>query len=769
MLGYSLTVLVPLNYWFTPASIFIGGVYWTIWKDGLDTVTPWVVLNFVALVRTPMWYMLKSWGICSTLFACFGRIQAFLLLPEREDQREVRGAELDASSAPESEKQISTDAEMAEEQTALDTEKGQHCIELTKLSVASDEPGKMILRDLTVSMPASKLTMVVGPVGSGKSVLLKTLLGEIPFCNGSIQVSTDHIAYCDQRTWLRDGTIQDAILGYNDLDKTRYSAVIEACALTPDINVLGDQDSRIGTNGAKLSGGQRQRVTLARALYSSCPTLLCDDVLSALDFNTANHVFDAVFGPEGLLKRQGRSVVFAAHERAWLTSADQVYYIDREGKGTVYRGKDAIESFLHTDGCLISTRIDNHGSSEASDSELEPAAANYELEFAREQNRNPAGKLDLSLYRYLLRGLPEWEVIVYLVFTAIHGFMERAPDLFVSLWIARDPKNKELVWALLSLGALAFLTRGGSAWIFNIRMVPKMALKTHSTFANAVLTATLPYLTSTSNGVMLNRFSQDMTLLGQNMPLALNAALHVFSVYLTVVGFILAGTDYSAVTLPAIFGLMWFIQYFYLRTSRQMRLLDLEAKTPLFNLVNDMVSGLEHIRGMQWEERMIAQGLVLLDDSQKAVYYMITIQRWLSLVLDVVGVAMSAILVSVALLKQGASSAPVLGMSLLNMASFGILSREVILTWTRLETSLGSITRLMDFESNTPQEKDRSDAEDPDESWPSQARVEFKNLTAKYGPEPSAPLALQDVTITFEPGEKALLTGRTGRYVWNTT
>lgn len=473
------------------------------------------------------------------------------------------------------------------------------------------------------------------------------------------------------------------------------------------------------------------------------------------------------FGPEGLLKREERSVVFAAHERAWLPSADQVLYLNNEGQGIVYKGKAAVEGFLRTDGCLIATREGSHEPAEASDSELEPAAANHELEFAREENRNPAGKLAFSLYRYLLRGLPEWEVVTYLLFTAIHGFMERAPDLFLSLWIARAPTNKELVWLLLSLGAVAFLTRGGSAWIFHIRMVPKIALKTHSTFANAVLTATLPYLTSTSNGVMLNRFSQDMTLLGQSMPQALNTALHVFSVYLTVVGFIVAGTDYSAITLPALFGLMWFIQHFYLRTSRQMRLLDLEAKTPLFNLVNDMVSGLEHIRGLQWEEQMISQGLSLLDDSQKAVYYMITIQRWLSLVLDIVGVAMATILVSVALLKQGATSAPVLGMSMLNMTSFGILSREVILTWTRLETSLGSITRLMDFASNTPQEKDRSDAEDPDDSWPSQARVEFIGLSAKYGPEPSAPLSLDNVNVTFEPGQKALLTGRTGRYVLN--
>lgn len=244
-----------------------------------------------------MWYMLKSWGICSTLFACFGRIQDFLLLPEREDQREIQDSDYDISPVSESEKEKPTSADATGRGMTLETKGVKCCISLNKLSVASDEPDKMILQDLSVSMPASKLTMVVGPVGSGKTVLLKTLLGEIPFCNGSIQISTDHMAYCDQRTWLRDGTIQDAILGYEDLDKSRYSAVIEACALMPDINVLGGHDSRIGTNGAKLSGGQRQRVALARALYSSCPILLCDDVLSALDFKTATHVFDAVFRP----------------------------------------------------------------------------------------------------------------------------------------------------------------------------------------------------------------------------------------------------------------------------------------------------------------------------------------------------------------------------------------------------------------------------------------------------------------------------------------
>src|ERR1700712_1748572 len=76
------------------------------------------------------------------------------------------------------------------------------------------------------------------------------------------------------------------------------------------------------------------------------------------------------------------------------------------------------------------------------------------------------------------------------------------------------------------------------------------------------------------------------------------------------------------------------IQKFYLRTSRQVRLLDLEAKSPLYTHFIESLSGLVTIRAFGWSDEFIEQNLVLLDNSQKPYYLLFCIQRWLALVLD---------------------------------------------------------------------------------------------------------------------------------------
>jgi len=83
------------------------------------------------------------------------------------------------------------------------------------------------------------------------------------------------------------------------------------------------------------------------------------------------------------------------------------------------------------------------------------------------------------------------------------------------------------------------------------------------------------------------------------------------------------------------------LQKFYLRTSRQMRLLDLEAKSPLYSHFIETLSGLTTIRAFGWTEIFREQNLALLDTSQKPYYLLFCIQRWLGLVHDLLVTALA--------------------------------------------------------------------------------------------------------------------------------
>ncbi|KAG6858944.1 hypothetical protein C0991_001605, partial [Blastosporella zonata] len=107
--------------------------------------------------------------------------------------------------------------------------------------------------------------------------------------------------------WLRHQSIRDNILFGAPFDDARYDAVLDACALRPDLEVLEDGDlTEIGARGVSLSGGQKARVALARAVYSRARYVLLDDPLSAVDSGTAGWIVEKLL-KGGLLA--GRTVV----------------------------------------------------------------------------------------------------------------------------------------------------------------------------------------------------------------------------------------------------------------------------------------------------------------------------------------------------------------------------------------------------------------------------------------------------------------------------
>lgn len=115
-----------------------------------------------------------------------------------------------------------------------------------------------MLNDLHFAIPPSKLTVITGKVGSGKSMLLLGILGELE-ATGDLQGSLAGASYCSQQTWLIKASIKQNITGPEggDVDDDWYHTVVEACALTRDFQQLPLGDN---SNALTLSGGQKQRV-----------------------------------------------------------------------------------------------------------------------------------------------------------------------------------------------------------------------------------------------------------------------------------------------------------------------------------------------------------------------------------------------------------------------------------------------------------------------------------------------------------------------------
>lgn len=139
------------------------------------------------------------------------------------------------------------------------------------------------------------------------------------------------VAYASQKPWLLNATLRDNILFGQPYNARRYSRVVAACALQPDIAILPAGDlTHIGEKGIALSGGQRQRIAIARALYSRANIVLLDDPLSALDAHVGQHVVESGMR-RLLLRRQQRTVVLVTHRLQLLHLADHIIAMDTSG------------------------------------------------------------------------------------------------------------------------------------------------------------------------------------------------------------------------------------------------------------------------------------------------------------------------------------------------------------------------------------------------------------------------------------------------------
>lgn len=113
------------------------------------------------------------------------------------------------------------------------------------------------------------------------------------------------MAYAPQIPWIQNNTLRENILFGKPYDHELYNKVIEACSLCLDLDQLPASDlTEIGEKGINLSGGQKQRVSLARCVYADADVYLLDDTLSAVDSKCAEHIFESVIGPRGLLQKK---------------------------------------------------------------------------------------------------------------------------------------------------------------------------------------------------------------------------------------------------------------------------------------------------------------------------------------------------------------------------------------------------------------------------------------------------------------------------------
>lgn len=256
-----------------------------------------------------------------------------------------------------------------------------------------------ILKNINLEFPKKALSVISGKTGSGKSLLLASILGESEILDGVIRVPRSPsleerfneratkenwiidsaIAFVPQIPWIENASIRDNIIFGLPFDRERYERVLLACALEKDLKTFVDGDlTDIGANGVNLSGGQKWRVSFARALYSRAGILIMDDLFSAVDAHTGRHLYNhALTGKMG----QGRTRILVTHHISLCL--EQTDYLVHLRDGTVeYAGSvDELKQMGTLSGIL--SQEANEKSNQVETSEDGSSETNDETDFHR--------------------------------------------------------------------------------------------------------------------------------------------------------------------------------------------------------------------------------------------------------------------------------------------------------------------------------------------------------------------------------------------------
>ncbi|XP_003214789.3 ATP-binding cassette sub-family C member 8 isoform X1 [Anolis carolinensis] len=710
------------------------------------------------------------------------------------------------------------------------TEAEDYCVKVTNGFFTWTPEGASTLSSIDIRIPQGQLTMIVGQVGCGKSSLLLGILGEMQKVSGNVTWNSNipdnetgedssperetavdletrkrgSVAYASQKPWLLNATVEENITFESPFNKQRYNAVIDACSLQPDIDILphGDQ-TQIGERGINLSGGQRQRISVARALYQQTNVVFLDDPFSALDIHLSDHLMQE--GILNMLRDDKRTVVLVTHKLQYLPHADWIIAmkdgtIQREGTLKDIQ-KSETELFEHWK--TLMNRQDQELEKESlierkavlDRKTLQSTVYSREAllqDDEEDEDETPESDDEDNLSSvFHQRAKMPWRAcgkylssagFLLLPLLVLSQLLKHSVMVSTDFWLAhwtwsaiafRGAKNcsyeqecrfdhsyySKIFTILCGLGIiLCLITSIAVEWTGL-----KVAKKLHCLLLNKIILAPMRFFETTPLGSILNRFSADCNTIDQHIPATLECLSRSTLLCLSALAVISYVTPMFLIALVPLAVICYFIQKYFRVASRDLQQLDDSTQLPLLSHFSETVEGLTTIRAFRYESRFKQKLLEYTDANNIASLFLTAANRWLEVRMEYIGacVVLIAAVTSITDSLSHKLSSGLVGLGLTYALMVSNYLNWMVRNLADMELQLGAVKR---FNSLIKTEAEKyegllSPAQIP-QNWPDQGEIQIQNLCVRY--DSTLKPVLKHVNAHISPGQKIGICGRTG-------
>ncbi|XP_061678386.1 ATP-binding cassette sub-family C member 8 isoform X1 [Syngnathoides biaculeatus] len=660
--------------------------------------------------------------------------------------------------------------------------------------------GPPTLANVDIMVPFGKLTMIVGQVGCGKSSLLLAALGEMQRVSGTVtwnslpnlesegdESPTDRdtagdadirkrcaVAYASQKPWLLNATVVENITFEMPMIKTRYKAVIEACSLQPDIDILpqGDQ-TEIGERGIILSGGQKQRISVARALYQQTNVVFLDDPFSALDIHLSDHLMQD--GILKLLREEKRTVVLVTHKLQYLLHADWIIAM-KDGtiqtEGTL-KNIQKSEPELFEQWKTLMHRQDQEFETETVASSMTDMErknlrrAMYSREAAKTEEDEDEESLESDDDDNLS------QLLKHTLMVSIDYWLAHWTSNVITAKSDATARNCTLVrecgfshsWylsvftMLCCLGIILCLATSVAVEWTGLNVAKEL----HQNLLNKITLAPMRLFETTPLGSILNRFSTDTNTIDQHIPTTLECLSRSTLLCVSALGVISYVTPVFLIALLPLAVTCYFIQKYFRVASRDLQQLEDATQLPLLSHFSETVEGLTTIRALRYEPRFRQRLLQFTDANNIASLFLTAANRWLEVRMEYIGacVVLVAAVASITKSLYEQLSTGLVGLGLTYALMVSNYLNWMVRNLADMEVQLGSVKRINGLLKTEPENFEGllNLSQVPD-SWPQHGEIQIQNLSVRY--DATLKPVLKNVHAHISPGQKVGICGRTG-------